>query len=296
MNSTEVYFPSDIAQILSHRYDNGADYWSTPDKKLLKGAPFTTLESVSYLLEAGLRPDDDILKGAAELIFSVWKEDGRFKISPTGGIYPCHTALAVTNLCRLGYASDSRIQKSFRYFLDTQEPDGGWKCRKYSFGRGPETEYSTPYTTLEILNAFRYTDLINRESRLDRAVNFLLEHWLIRKPISPCHYGIGSLFMQVEYPFRGYNLFYYTYVLSFYDAAQKDVRFLDALKTLHAKTKDGKIYVERVVPKLAKLQFCQKGSPSIPATKRYREILENAAGSRDGTSDKNIIPESGDGS
>ncbi len=27
---------SDIEIILSHRYDNGADYWTTPDKRLIK--------------------------------------------------------------------------------------------------------------------------------------------------------------------------------------------------------------------------------------------------------------------
>jgi len=100
-------------------------------------------------------------------------------------------------------------------------------------------------------------------------------HWTIRKPISPCHYGMGSLFMQVEYPFRGYNLFYYVYVLSFYQYARQDERFLEALRELEAKTVDGMIRVERVVPKLARLSFCKKGQISTLATKRYKEILNN---------------------
>lgn len=36
---------ADVAVILSQRHDQGADWWTTPDRKLLKGAPFTTLES-----------------------------------------------------------------------------------------------------------------------------------------------------------------------------------------------------------------------------------------------------------
>jgi hypothetical protein len=44
--------------------------------------------------------------------------------------------------------------------------------------------------------------------------------------------------MQVEYPFRNYNLFVYVYVLSFYDRAKKD-------------------------------------EPSALATRRYQEILRN---------------------
>jgi len=259
----ENKYLQDIEEILSHRNDNGDDLWATPDKNLLKGAPFTTLESVLYLLELGVNSDDLTLNRTAQLIFSSWKEDGRFKTSPRGGIYPCHTALAVNTLCHMGYEKDTRIQKSFKYFLETQQIDGGWKCNKYSFGRGPETEYSTPITTLIILDTFRFTDLPNNEPLLDKAVEFLLEHWTIKKPISPCHYGIGTLFMRVEYPFRGYNLFYYIYVLSFYNLAKKDKRFLEALKVLESKTVDGQIIVERVVPKLAKLNFCKKNEPSI---------------------------------
>ena len=271
-------YQKDIEIILSHRYDNGDDLWTTEDKKLLKGAPFTTLESVNFLLELGVSPEDEIMKRVATLILSVYKEDGRFKISPSGGIYPCHTALALQTLCHMGYSQDQRVQNSFQYFLNTQEDDGGWKCYKYSFGRGEETNYSTPNTTLIVLDAFRFTKHFNENKALDKAVHFLLEHWVIRKPISPCHYGIGKLFMQVEYPFRGYNLFHYVYVLSFYKSARHDPRFLEAFQVLQSKLLDGQIVVERVVPKLAKLSFCEKGKLSALATQRYQEILMNIGG------------------
>jgi hypothetical protein len=270
----EQYLP-DVQAVLSHRYDNGGDYWTTPDKRLQKGAPFSTLESVLFLLELGMDPAAPLLQEAAELIFSTWQEDGRFKTYPQGSIYPCQTAHAAQVLCHLGYASDARMQKTFRHFLDIQEADGGWRCSKFSFGRGPETEYSNPLPTLNVLDAFRFSGFLNKDKALDRAVDFLLDHWTIRKPIGPCHYGIGTLFMQVEYPFRSYNLFVYVYVLSFYDCAKEDSRFLEALKALESKMVDGQIIVERVVPKLAKFSFCKKGEPSELATIRYHEILKN---------------------
>lgn len=273
--NVENQYLSDIEEILSHRYDNGADYWATPDKRLMKGSPFTTLDSVLYLLKLGIKPTDTLLKECADLIFSTWREDGRFKLYPKGGIYPCHTANATNVLCHMGYASDVRIQKTLEYFLDTQYTDGGWRCNKFSFGRGPETEYSNPLPTLNILDAFRFSDYLNKEPKLDKAVDFLLEHWTIKKPIGPCHYGIGTLFMQVEYPFRNYNLFLYVYVLSFYNRAKKDKRFIEALKILESKMLDSQIIVERVVPKLSKLSFCKKGKPSALATAHYHEILEN---------------------
>ena len=271
----EERYIADVEAVLSHRYDNGADYWTTPDKRLIKGAPFSTLESALLLLELGMDKDEPLLKETADLIFSTWREDGRFKLYPQGGIYPCHTANALNVLCHLGYASDARIQKTFRHLLETQYADGGWRCNKFSFGRGSETEYSNPLPTLNALNAFRFSEYLNTEPALDRAVDFLLEHWTIKKPIGPCHYGIGTLFMQSEYPFGNYNLFVYVYVLSFYLRAKDDPRFLEALKALESKMVDGLFVVERVNPKLAGLSFCKKGQPSILGTRRYEEILKN---------------------
>lgn len=265
----------DVEAILSHRYDNGADLWTTPDRRLMKGSPFSALESVLFLLELGMEPTEPLLKEAAELFFDAWQEDGRFRVYPKGGIYPCQTANVASVLCHMGYAFDERLQKTFLHLLKTQYGDGGWRCNKFSFGRGPETEYSNPMPTLTALDAFRFSGYLNKEPALDKAVDFLLEHWTIRKPIGPCHYGIGSLFMQVEYPFRNYNLFVYVYVLSFYNRAKGDHRFLEALETLKSKIVDGQILVERVVPKLSGLSFCKKGAPSALATKRYHEILNN---------------------
>lgn len=266
---------ADAEVILSHRHDQGADFWTTEDKRLLKGSPFSAYHSALMLLELGMEPDEPILQAIADLFFSAWKADGRFALYPKGAILPCHTAPATYLLCRMGYQSDDRVQRTFQYFLETQYTDGGWRCNKFSYGRGPETEYSNPLPTLNALNAFRFSDYLNNEPALDRAVDFLLDHWVIKKPIGPCHYGIGTLFMKPEYPFGGYNLFLYVYVLSFYNRAKNDPRFLEALAALEAKLVNGNIVVERVVPKLAKLNFCKKGEPSELATKRYHEILTN---------------------
>ena len=71
-------YASDIKSILSHEHDNGADLWTTPDKRLIKGAPFSTLESVMYLLELSMQPTEHILKKSADLLFGTWQKDVRF--------------------------------------------------------------------------------------------------------------------------------------------------------------------------------------------------------------------------
>ena len=112
-----------------------------------------------------------------------------------------------------------------------------------------------------------------------RAVESLLDHWESRLPAGPCHWGIGSRFLRVEYPFIRYNLFFYVYVLSFFDRAKEDARFGSALATLEAKLDgQGRVVVERPHRGLAGLTFCSRGQPSDPATQRYREIRRNLAG------------------
>ena len=273
--ATDKKYQNDVDLILSHRHDLGADYWTTPDKRLGKGSPFSIFDSAFMLMELGMEATDPILVAVAELIFSVWRKDGRFKLSPSGGILPCQTAYAAVLMCRLGYVEDERIQATLQHFLDTPWADGGWRCNKFSYGRGPETEYSNPLPTLNVLDAFRYSTYLNNEPKLDKALEFLLAHWKIKTPLGPCQYGMGSRFMQVEYPLWGYNLFQYVYVLSFYDKARTDERFLEALTALQAKLVDGMIVVERNSPKLSKLTFCKKGQPSELATRLYHEIVAN---------------------
>lgn len=267
-------YKSDIKAIIAKRYGNGADLWTTPDKRIAKGSPFSTLGSALMLAELGLTATP-IMKDTAKLLLSSWREDGRFQIAPKSAIYPCHTAGAARILCRMGYTTDSKLKKTFEHLLKIQHNDGGWRCNTYKFGRGPETDFSNPGTTLEVLDAFRFTHFLNNDKQLDKAVEFLLNHWETREPLGPCHYGIGTLFMKVEYPFFRYNLFFYVHVLSFFERAKKDIRFLDALNILKSKMVKGKIIVENPNRKLANFNFCKKGEPSDLATERYNEILNN---------------------
>ncbi|MCL4435196.1 MAG: prenyltransferase [Thaumarchaeota archaeon] len=268
-------YRSDVEAILAKRYDNGGDYWASPDGRVGVGSPFSTLECVLMLSDLGMESSDPTLREASKLILSCWREDGRFQLAPRGPMYRCYTAAAARVLCRVGYTEDPRLQRTFKHLLDTVHTDGGWRCNSFKYGRGPETEFSNPGPTLHVLDAFRFTRYLDRERILDGAVNFLLDHWVTRKPLGPCHFGIGTLFMQVEYPLRRYNLLNYVYVLSFYERARCDSRFHQALEILESKLFDGKIVVENPHRNLANLSFCEKGAPSNAATVHYHKILEN---------------------
>jgi hypothetical protein len=269
-------YQPDVDAILARRHDNGADFWATADGRLAVGDPFSTLTTLLLLHELRVPRTHEAIRGALELVCDAWRSDGRFRLAPSGAIYPCATAGAARVLCRFGYARGKRMQQTLAHFLETQHEDGGWRCNKFPFGRGPETRFSNPGVTLSVLDVFRFTKHLNTNPVLDTAVDSLLQHWVIRRPIGPCHFGIGTLFLQVEFPLLRYNLFNYVYVLSFYERAREDRRFRQALRLLQSKLDArGRVIVERPNRKLAGLSFCAAGRPSDLATARYREIVRN---------------------
>lgn len=268
-------YKSDLDRMLSTIDRNGGPYWSTADGGIAKGVPFSTIETGMMLSEIGYDLKSNEVKGIAGLIFNHIKDDGRIKVYSSGSVYPCHTAIAARTLCYIGYSKDQRLNKTYEYFLNNQHEDGGWRCNASKYGNGPETKSSNPGPTLTILDAFRFTDYLNNNSQLDSAVDFLLRHWETKLPLGPCHYGIGSLFMRIEFPMVRYNIFHYVYTLSFYRKARSDPRFLEALQSITNKLEDGKIVVESTNRKLSDYAFCKCKEPNELATRRYEEILSN---------------------
>lgn len=269
-------YEKDFEKILKIRYDNGADFWATPDGRIGIEKPISTLTALFIMSDLNVPKSHEALQGAAGLVLNTIRDDGKVRIAPKGSIYPCHMALSAAALCRNGYAEDKRVKLVLEHLLSNRFEDGGWRCHKFSFGRGPETDFSNPGVTLLALDAFRCAGMHDGAQDLDRAVETLLDHWTVRVPTGPCHYGMGTMFMQVEYPFLRYNLFYYVYVLSFYPKAQKDERFQEAFEALSKKLDSHhQLIVERTNQKLEGLEICRENAPSKAATERYLEIVRN---------------------
>ncbi len=273
MNIREQY-QSDIEFILSKENHLDGEYWTTDDYRIGKGSPFSARDIAIILTELGFTREDPAIKGIASKVFSTLRPDGRFKISPSGTLFPCHTITALRVLCYMGYSQDERLKTTFAHLFEIQHDDGGWRCNKTKMSKGPDTDLSNPGVTLEALDAFRFTPYLNTDERLDQAVDSLLRHWEVKRPLGPCHFGIGTLFMQTEYPFLRYNLFYYCHTLSFYNSAKQDNRFKEAVKALDGKTSNGMLIVENPHRRLAKMNFCKKGEPSDLATIRYKDLKD----------------------
>ena len=268
---------SDIDAILSRRHDNGADYWATGDGRVYVGNPFSTIASLGMLHELGVGADHEAVAGGLELLVAAVRDDGRIRLAPKAPLYPCYTSEAARMLCRFGRTD--AVERTVSYLLDNGHETGGWRCSFSRFGKGPETAFASPGATLYALDTLRFfTHLCDGNDVVDAAVDSLLSHWETREPIGPCHHGIGSRFMEIEFPFIRYNLFYWVYVLSFFPRATGDRRFTEALAEVESRLdEDGMVIVERPHRMLGRLEFCAKGRPSEVATSRYREVEANAA-------------------
>jgi hypothetical protein len=266
---------NEIDDIIHSHMINGGPFWSRHDGDIHAPAGFSTIDVLNTLGDIGVHYTDyDVVRDAINFVFNLYDDKGRFKYAPKSAKLPCLTARIITAFARLGYIDDNRIQACYQYFFRTQQSDGGWRCPGVKIGKSKETDASNPGTTLYVLDAFRFLRInASEEAQLDKAVQFLLQHWETRLPLGPCNFGIGSRFKSIEYPFLRYNLFYYVYVLSKYSSARTDVRYIEALEELLKKSPNNQITPETPHNAWSSYSFAQKGTYSVPATKRLLEII-----------------------
>ena len=266
-----------IEKILQRQNDNGGQFWSREDGNIHAPFGFSTIDTLFVLGDIGYSfKDNSTIADAVDFLFSYQTADGGFRYSPKSSKLPCLAARIIAGLGRLGLKNDARLEKSYQWMLASQWSDGGWRCATAKLGKSPLTDASNPGTTLYVLDAFRFRENSADDlNNLNKGVDFLLQHWDIRQPVGPCGFGIGSTFMKVEYPFLRYNLFYYVYVLSFYDVAKSDKRFLEAFNVLKNKVINGKLIPENPHKAWSEFDFAKKRQISEIGTKRWNEILNN---------------------
>ena len=275
-NSMEASVEAAVLDVLSKSGLNGGPYWSRADGDMHAPAGFSTIDVINVLGDLGVRATDHpIVEKAATFVLE--RSDGRggFRYTPKGGELPCLSARIAAGLRKLG-VEDDRIHAAYAKFLSTQEEDGGWRCKTVRLGKSPETDASNPGTTLFVLDAFRFRangtdDLV----RLERAVEFLLGHWVTKKPLGPCAFGIGNRFASIEFPFLRYNILYFAYVLSSYPKAVADPRFAEVVAVLRAKSEGCAIRVETPHKAWERSPFAAKGLANAAASAKWAEILRN---------------------
>jgi hypothetical protein len=157
---------------------------------------------------------------------------------------------------------DDRVQKAYRYIVDTQRLDGGWIHSK-SAQRGKRREKipSCPHATLNVLWALGENPEL-REGQVSRdAAEVVLRHWSERT--RPYGWGIGTTWQKMKYPFKWYGLLKFVTILSRFKFLRGDKRLGEVMDLLLRKRdEEGRWTPESVYKYWSHFSYGQKKQPS----------------------------------
>lgn len=268
---------SNLSQKLIDLRDvNGGNFWDRQDGSIYNPIGFSTIDFISSLADLGVKftKNDAVRSGLEKMISFYDSKTSLFKYSSVSSKLPCVTAKILATIQKTGFTfKESEVVYSC--FLKTQQQDGGWRCATVKIGKSHETDASNPGTTLYVLDAFRFRkNSVSDLKQLNKGVDFLLEHWITRKPLGPCGFGIGTTFMKTEYPFYRYTIFYYVYVLSFYKHACSDKRFKEAFEILKKNETPNGLTIEKPHKNWKPILFKDSFESELSNSK-YLEIKRN---------------------
>jgi hypothetical protein len=168
----------DVRTILEKQYDNGANFWAREDGDIHAPFGFSTIDTFFVLGEIGHSINDNSsIADAIEFVFSYQTKEGCFKYAKHSSKLPCMTARILAAYGRLGLQNDVRAERSYKWLLDSQWNDGGWRCATVKLGKSPLTDASNPGTTLYVLDAFRFREnKLDEKVKLNQGIQFLLQH------------------------------------------------------------------------------------------------------------------------
>ncbi len=262
---------------------NEYGYWGTP-KDIYTWWPRkdTTFWLLGVLADFGFTGEDTRISHACEYVFSTQLPSGGFGCAPPPAPYDCFTGILTESLAKLGYVSDSRLEKAYKWLAPRQRLDGGFWCKNTGLpGRPREKEPSCAYATLCVLDAFARNPNLRKGEIARKSTEFLLKCWENRGKIKYAGHDsqIGQGWEKLKYPFTDYRILKYLDVLSQLECVRNDPRMIPILNLLFAKKDEkGCFYAESVHKIWSDFDFGQKKLPSRWITFMVYWIAKRMAG------------------
>ncbi len=157
----------------------------------------------------------------------------------------CDAPLLLYAVARMGIEQTAEVRKGIDY-LRSLARENGWPCKvSKTLGkfRGPgRLDDPCPYVNLIMLKllSLAENDRTSREARI--GVECLLDLWSCSKERHPYMFFMGTDFRKLKAPFVWYDILHVADVLSHYDFAIHDRRFIDMLVVIHAKADANGLY------------------------------------------------------
>jgi hypothetical protein len=145
-----------------------------------------------------------------------------------------------------------------------------------NFGfHGFGNEDHCPYANLIALKALAQVSSHDKHNICQGAIEAQLSHWQHRRGRKIFMFGIGRRFQKLEYPHIWYNILHVMDVLSCFESAREDKRFLEMLTAINTKQQENAGFIpESIRNAYPDWDFSQKKKPSPWLT--YKIALINA--------------------
>ncbi len=236
------------------------------------------LHKLVFLADLGLKQDDPGISIIIDKILKRQSSDGPFQVLaniPThfGGTGKdeflwmlCDAPLVTYALTKFGLKDSEPVQKSLEYLINLVR-ENGWPCAADSQlgkfrGPGPKTA-PCPYANLLMLRLLGLYPEKHNTAEVQTGIETILELWQKQKETKPYLFAMGTDFKKLKAPLIWYDILHVTDVLSRFDTACSDQRFLEMISLIKAKADEqGRYKAESVWLKWKGWDFAQKREPS----------------------------------
>jgi hypothetical protein len=232
---------------------------------------------LSFLAEIGLKREDADFSVLCENLSENISEEGLFRLPAQipeyfGGTGQkqyawalCDCPLLMYSVVKMGLMGD-KTGKGLEFLIGLLR-ENGWPCRvskELGNFRGPgKKEDPCPYANLIVLKLLALFKEYSSGREARTGVECLLGLWEKSSEQHPYMFFMGNDFRKLKAPFIWYDILHAADVLSQYEFAVKDERFIGMLETINSKAdKDGLFTPGSEWKAWKGWEFCQKKKPS----------------------------------
>jgi len=208
---------------------------------------------LAFIADLGLNVRDAPVKAIAKKVMEHQSEQGPFQLPtnvPThfGGSGKdewawalCDAPILVSALIKVGLDDDKRVQAAIQY-LDGLIRDNGFPCvvsPELGKFRGPERKDDPcPFATLAMLKLISRVPELREGKSAKIGVESLLTCWDESKERHPYMFFMGTDFRKLKAPMFWYDILHVLDILSQFEWARKDKRFMEMLSVVKSKADD----------------------------------------------------------
>ena len=233
---------------------------------------------LSFIADLGITVNDADLAQLKESLYQFRSAEGLFQLpiqiavhyggtgELTHGWALCDAPLILYSAIKIGLISATEAQPSVEYLMSFVQ-ENGWPCavsKELGNFRGPGRKQDPcPYVNLIMLKLLS----LNDQNRTSREVHFgiqcLLHLWETSQKQHPYIFYMGTDFRKLKAPFIWYDILHVTEVLSLYEEARSDQRFMEMISLINSKAdQNGEFTNESVWQAWKEWEFGQKKKPS----------------------------------